>query len=101
MSDHRYLSAVDVDTLAALVMELASELHVERQRRIALEHELAARGIVDLDAVERAAVTPAVRERGNEALDRSIRAFMRIMTEGGDPKAPLRGERVVGPATRL
>ena len=94
MTDHRYLSGVDVDTLAALVMELAAQLHVERQRRLALEHELAARGIVDIDAVERAAGTPAVRERGGEALDRSIRALLRVMTEGGDAKTPLRSERV-------
>jgi hypothetical protein len=97
MTDHRYLSASDVDTLAALVMELAAQLHVERQRRLALEQALAARGIVDIDALERAASDPAVAERGRAALDGSIRALLRIMTERGDPQTPLRGEAVGQP----
>ena len=92
MTDHRYLAAGDVDTLAALVMELAAQLHVERQRRLALEEALVARGVVDLDAIERTASDAAVAERGRAALDGSIRALLRVMTEGGDPKTPLRGE---------
>jgi hypothetical protein len=94
MTDHRYLAAADVDTLAALVMELATQLHVERQRRLALEHALVARGLVDADALEHAAGDPAVSERSRVALDGAIRALLRIMSEGGDPRAPLRGEAV-------
>jgi hypothetical protein len=94
MSDVRYLAAGDVDTLAALVMELAAQLHVERQRRIALEHALAARGVLAAEAVEQSAADPAVRERGRAALDGAVRALLRIMAEGGDPKAPLRAEAV-------
>jgi hypothetical protein len=94
MMDHRYLAAADVDTLAALVMELAAQLHVERQRRLALEHALVARGLVEADALERASGDPAVAERSRAALDGAIRALVRVMCEDGDPKAPLRGEAV-------
>lgn len=55
MSDQRYLGAADLDTLAALVMELAAQLHAERHRRIALEQALAARGIVASGDIVRAA----------------------------------------------
>ncbi|MBL8835612.1 MAG: hypothetical protein JNL66_05170 [Alphaproteobacteria bacterium] len=94
MTDHRYLGAADVDTLASLVMELAAQLHGERNRRLALEHVLASRGLVAAGEIEQAAAQPAVAEAARKSADESIRALLRIMTEGGDPKAPLRGEAV-------
>lgn len=94
MSDQRYLGAADLDTLAALVMELAAQLHAERHRRIALEQALAARGIVAAADIERAAQEQAVLDGARRSADESIRALLRIMSESGDVRAPLRNEAV-------
>ena len=47
------ISAVtlDTETLAALVMELGSQLHIERARRVALEEALAAAGVLTQEAI--------------------------------------------------
>ena len=38
--DHRRLSNASIDQVAAMVLELGSQLHLERQRRMALENLL-------------------------------------------------------------
>ena len=50
--DHRYLTPASVDQVAAMVLELASQLHVERQRRMALEALLVRQGVLDAAAPE-------------------------------------------------
>src|SRR5262245_46894339 len=88
MSDHVYLRPGDLDQLAELVFELAQQLHVERARRIALEHALIAKGVLVLGAVEEASA--AARELARDQLDRSLERLMRILEAAGGPEAPLR-----------
>jgi hypothetical protein len=92
MSDHEYLRQVSPDRLAALVFELAAQLHVERTQRLALETVLARAGVIAPGAPEALADDPALLAVAREKLDRSIRALLRIVTETGDAKAPLRPE---------
>ena len=90
MSDRVYLRADDLDKLAELVFELAQQLHVERARRIALEHALAARGLVDMGAIDQTAAAPPARESARVELDRSLERLLRILGAAGGPEAPLR-----------
>lgn len=80
----------DPERLAGLVFELASQLHAERARRIALEHALVSAGVLTADAVEAAA--PTARAEASAALDRSIDGLLRVMAESADPRTPLRHE---------
>jgi hypothetical protein len=84
--------AIDNAKLAGLIFELASQLHVERARRLALEAALAARGLVPPDAIESAGDAPALRAAAAEAADAAIRALLRVLSESVDERAPLRGE---------
>lgn len=83
---------IDLDTerLAGLIYELASQLHVERTQRIALELALERAGVIDGQSVATLAVDPALRERSAAALKRSMAKLMRIVTESADPSRPLR-----------
>ena len=92
-ADHAYLDRVTHDQFAALLFELASQLHVERQRRIALsEAALQRSGVLAPGALDELAEDRAVLEQGRATLDGSLRRLMRIMTEAGGPRGPLRGE---------
>lgn len=91
-ADHAYLDHVTHDKFGALLFELASQLHVERQRRIALETALRRAGVLAPDALDAMASEPAVLEQGRTALDGALRRLMRIMTEAGEPQGPLRDE---------
>lgn len=85
---------IDLDTerLAGLIYELASQLHVERTQRIALELALERAGVIDEQKVATLAGDPALRERSTVALDRSMAKLMRIITESADSRSPLRAE---------
>lgn len=83
---------LDNATLAGLVFELASQLHIERTRRLALEAALAAQGVVLPAAIESAGATVAFREAAGNAADASIRKLLRVLAESPDERAPLRGE---------
>lgn len=85
-------AAVDMERLTGLVFELASQLHVERARRIAIEVALEAAGLIDARALAAAAETPEFAGRSAAALDEAMRKIMRVITEGEDPKGPLRAE---------
>lgn len=93
--DHVYLEQVTTDQLAALILELGSQLHVERQRRIALEILLQRSGFLQAGAIDDLADDQQVSELGRTALDHAMRRLLRIMTEAGDPKTPLRTGRQV------
>lgn len=93
MSDHEYLQGVSTDRLAALVFELAAQLHAERAERSALARALVQAGVLAPGAAE--AVGPGPEAAA--ALDRSIRALLRIATEAGGPEAPLRAEALGAP----
>jgi len=47
----------DTESLVALVMELGSQLHIERARRVALEEALLAAGVLRREAIGAAGVT--------------------------------------------
>jgi hypothetical protein len=82
----------DLDRLAGVVFELASQLHVERAQRIALEAALVEAGVLPADATERLADDAALRRRTQAALDESMSKLLRVITERADPRAPLRPE---------
>ncbi len=91
-TDRRYLDNVAPDQIAALIFELASQLHVERQRRIAIETQLARAGLLDTGALDHAADDAEVCDKGRAELDQALRRLLRIVTETGDPRGPLRPE---------
>jgi hypothetical protein len=78
--------------LAALVFEIASQLHVERARRLALEAALSALGLLCEADFEKVANDPAYCRRSAEAADAAVRRLLRVLSESPDEKAPLRGE---------
>jgi len=78
--------------LAALLFELASQLHIERVRRMALEAALVARGIMTPEQIEAAAGEPALKSEFDSRADESIRKLLRALSESTDPRSPLRGE---------
>lgn len=90
--DHTYLTPATTDQVAAMVLELASQLHVERQRRMALEALLLRQGTLDPAALEAMASDEAFLGAARSELDGNLRRLLRIMTETGDPSGPLRSE---------
>jgi hypothetical protein len=80
----------DPTRLAALVFELASQLHVERAHRTALEQALLAAGVITPELLGQAEVE--ARDATSQALDRSVRALIRVMAESDDARLPLRGK---------
>jgi hypothetical protein len=84
----------DNERLAGLVFELASQLHVERARRIALEAVLRDAGLVSEAAIQTAGAAQETRALTAAALDKAMGGLMRVVTEGADPRQPLRKERV-------
>jgi 2-keto-3-deoxy-galactonokinase len=79
-------------TLASLIFELASQLHIERTRRLALEAALASRGLVSGADIEAASERGDLRTEAAVAADRSIRKLLRILSESDDRHSPLRAE---------
>lgn len=92
MSDMVLLGSSVADRLAGLVFELASQLHVERTHRLALERALEQAGVLPEGAAEALADDPALAAASRAALDRSVERLMRVVAEGGDARAPLRAE---------
>ncbi|ASG25318.1 MULTISPECIES: hypothetical protein [Nitrospirillum] len=84
--------APDAERLTGLVFELASQLHIERTRRLALETVLARVGVIAPGQADALAEDAAVLARSRAELEVSMRKLMRILSESDDPKAPLRGE---------
>lgn len=70
--------------LTALLLELASQLHVERARRIALELAMARAGTLAPDATARLADDPEFRRLTRAALDDAMARLMRVVTESGE-----------------
>jgi hypothetical protein len=92
MSARPEFGGLDNATLGALVFELASQLHVERTRRLALEAALAAAGLIAPGAIESAGEQAAFREVAARAVDESIRKLLRTLSESKDDRTPLRAE---------
>jgi hypothetical protein len=86
------LGTLSNDTLAGLLFELASQLHVERTRRMALEAALQQRGLLTEVDIETAGGQAPARQQACEAADRSIQALLALLSESSDLRAPLRGQ---------
>lgn len=82
--------APSLEQLSALVFELASQLHVERAQRIALQAALEEAGLLTPGALEAVGSSAAVRARSAAALDKAMNGMMRVLTEDDDPRRPLR-----------
>lgn len=91
MSDVELLNDTPNDRLAALIFELASQLHEERVRRQALEAVLKGAG-VDVSGIDALVDDTDFREQSRAAADASIRRLLAIIEESGGPEAPLRSE---------
>jgi hypothetical protein len=92
MSANPEFGELDNATLGALVFELASQLHIERTRRLALEAALASGGIVAPAAIEAASESALFRAEAGNAADLSIRKLLRVLSESKDQRVPLRAE---------
>ncbi|HEY7739498.1 MAG TPA: hypothetical protein VIB01_02670 [Steroidobacteraceae bacterium] len=84
-------SAPDRRQLAGLVFELASQLHVERAQRIALQSALERSGALDAARLEALADDPDHRRLSRALLEESIARLLRVLAEDRDPRRPLRG----------
>ena len=83
-----------LDRMAGLIFDLAMQLHVERQRRMALETVLARRDAGVAAEIAALAEDTAFLAGTRAELDRSLRAMMRVIGESGPAEAPLRDEAV-------
>ena len=88
--------APDLEQLTALVFELASQLHVERIRRLALEVALESSGALAPGVVQCLAGDGRLAARGAAELDQAMSGIMRVLTEGADPRNPLRAQSLGG-----
>ncbi len=82
----------EVDRLAQLVFDLAAQLHIERQRRLALETLLTRSGAVEASDLAALADEPDFLAEARSQLDDSQRRLLTILIEGGDRRTPLRDE---------
>ncbi len=83
---------LDNERLAGLIFELASQLHIERAHRIALELQLERGGGLTADWQSALAKDPEYRRRCSTELDAAMSKLMRVLAEGDDPRTPLRHE---------
>jgi hypothetical protein len=82
----------EIDRLAQLVFDLAAQLHIERQRRLALETLLTRSGAVKAADLAALAGDPDFLAESRSQLDESQRRLLTILIEGGDRRTPLREE---------
>lgn len=86
----RPTEAPDRRQLAGLVFELASQLHVERAQRAALQAALERAGVLEPAALETVAAEAATQRQSRRMLEESIARLLRVLTEDVDPRRPLR-----------
>jgi hypothetical protein len=82
----------DIDRLAQLVFDLAAQLHIERQRRLALETLLIRAGAVSGAELAALAENQDFLAEARAGLDASQRRLLTILIEAGDRRTPLRAE---------
>ena len=92
MSAHPEFGELSNATLAALLFELASQLHIERTQRLALQAALTSKGILTTAAIEAAGEDAAFREELGKAADQAIRKLLRVLSESPDERVPLRSQ---------
>ncbi|MER6175198.1 hypothetical protein [Streptosporangium sp. NPDC001681] len=94
MTEIHYFDDPHTDRLVSLVWQLAQELHVTRQRVLALEELLTEGGAIRAGAVDGYRPAGEARERlasdGNALLDR----LTRVITEADDHRMPLRDQYI-------
>ena len=83
---------LESSALAALVFELAAQLHVERTARLALQSVLLAKGLVTDREIEIIAEDIHFKHRASGTADRAVRRLLRTLLESSDERAPLRAE---------
>lgn len=86
-------AAPDRRQLAGLVFELASQLHVERAQRVALQSALERAGLLDARGIEALAAEASAQRLSRAMLEESIARLLRVLTEDADPRRPLREAR--------
>ncbi len=92
MSDLSPFGQPDTDRLAGLVFELASQLHIERSHRLALEAALIRSGALSAEALAATGDSTEFLDRAREELDRSMAKLMRVVMENGDVRTPLKAD---------
>lgn len=89
-SEFQYLENPQTAKLFDLLLQLATELHVERHRLRAMEALLVRKGLVEAGELDH--FTPTAQEAS--VLDENLQAYMarlvRIITENGPAEHPLR-----------
>ncbi len=91
MSERLEFGELDNVALAALIFELASQLHIERTRLLALQAALEASGVCVPAAIEAASESTAFRAIAVNSADASIRKLLRVLSESSEKRVPLRG----------
>ena len=92
MSAPEEFGELDSSKLAALIFELASQLHIERSRRLALEAVLVRRGVLAAAEIDALGEDAAYRRQASEAADLAVRKLLLLLCESDDARAPLRAE---------
>lgn len=92
MSAPAEFGGLDSAMLGALIFELASQLHIERTRRLALEAALTDAGVLAPATIEQTSERAALREQAAKAADQSIRKLLRVLSDSKDERVPLRAE---------
>lgn len=92
MTDVAFFADPQLDRAVGLIFELASQLHVERQRRSALEEVLVRRGVLDTDDIEALAEDADFRRVSGQQLDDALARLLLVVTEEGPTEHPLREE---------
>ncbi|WP_328415156.1 hypothetical protein OG470_22450 [Micromonospora sp. NBC_00389] len=87
-----YLGDAKSSKLFDLVLQLATDLHVTRQRLRAVEALLVRGGHLDGDAVDGFTATPAEQPAFNADRDGLQARLLRILTEDGPAEHPLRNQ---------
>lgn len=92
LTDLTFFNDPDIDRAVGLIFELAAQLHVERQRRNALERVLIDRQVITAQEIDALASDESFTAASRGELDHSLRLLMRVITERGDATGPLRAE---------
>jgi hypothetical protein len=92
VNDVTFFDDPQLDTAVGLIFDLASQLHIERQRRTALETALVRKELVSRKELDALSDDRAFLDQSRQSLDESLARLMQIMTESGPPQHPLRAE---------
>lgn len=92
MTEFTYFPDAQIDRVVGLLWQVAQEVHVTRQRTLALEELLVERGVIEagaLDAYQPSAeATARLEADGAELMERLIRTI----SETDDHRAPMRDQ---------